>query len=343
MLGILGLLAVLMGVAVAKPRIFFAQISSLKLFLLVGSIFLSVGISELVLRLFFAKQLAPPHDERSLLYEYHPTFGWFPPKNTTRRFAWDRTTTITHNSHGFRSPEPETNNKPGIMFLGDSFTWGFDVEAYERFTDKLQSRHPEWQIHNLGVSGYGTDQEFLLLQSYFDVYTPRAVILVYCTDNDWRDNSCNMRYGGYYKPFYAIVGPNALALQGIPVPRAERAILADHKRLARSYLFRLGLQAYWKNRKPEPLLVKQNPTLHILAAMRTFVLQKGGVFAVAMQEKNEDFEQFLTDLQIPWVILATTNKFPGLGGHWNPEGHTDVCNKIDTFLKAGLQGDHIKF
>jgi hypothetical protein len=332
-----------MRVAAARPGIFSAQISLPKIFLLIGSLFVSVVISEITLRLFFAKKFPAHYAERSLLYEYHPTFGWFPPRNITRRFTWDRTTTVTLNSHGFRSPEPETNNKPGIMFLGDSFLWGFDLEASERFTDQLQARHPEWQIHNLGVCGYGTDQSFLLLQSYFDVYKPRAVILMYCTDNDWADNSSNvMRYGEYYKPFYLVVGPNALAVQGIPVPRSERVILAEHKHLAHSYLFRLAVQVYWKNRKPTALQSKQNPTLHLLLAMRKFVVEKGAFFAVAMQEKNGEFEQFLTSVEIPWMTIATTNKFAG-NGHWNPEGNSNICNKLEIVLKAARQGGHINF
>src|SRR5438876_3200509 len=168
------------------------------------------------------------------------------------------------------------------MFLGDSLVWGFDVEASERFTEKLQVRHPEWNIYNLGVSGYGTDQEFLLWQRYFYHYRPRAVILVFCTDNDVDDNAHNARNGGYYKPYFTLVSSNALGLHGIPVPRGERAVLSDHQLLSRFYLGRLVVRFYCKGRTPpliqvvaNPIQVVANPTGHIISAMRSYIVRKG--------------------------------------------------------------------
>jgi len=327
-----GRLARALDAAFAGARLFFARISMAKLLLLAGSLLLSIALSELALRLFIPDEFSPIQEERSLLYQYHPTLGWFPKKNTTRRFTAARTITVTYNSHGFRSPEPETNNRPGIMFLGDSFVWGFDVEASERFSDKLQARHPEWNIYNLGVSGYGTDQELLLLESYFDVYKPRAVVLVFCTDNDIEDNATNVRQGGYYKPFCTGFDSNGIIMKGIPVPRCYRAILADHKGLSHLFLTRLMVRAYCKFRNPPVFQANRNPTDLLLLAMRSYVVKKGAFFGVAMQELNEDFKQLLTNYQIPWVALRTKKKFPGFAGHWTPEGHTEVCDDMEKFL-----------
>ena len=111
-----------------------------------------------------------------------------------------------------RTERAIARDRPGILFLGDSYLWGYDVEAAERFTDKLQVRHPEWSIYNLGVSGYGTDQEYLLLNRYFDEYKPQVVFLLFCEETDHEDNRSNMRYGGYYKPYCTITG-NRLELK----------------------------------------------------------------------------------------------------------------------------------
>src|SRR5262249_844802 len=169
-----------------------------RLILLLATAVVSLGLTELVLRLAFHKKLAPTLEERILPYRSDAQLGWFPAPNTTKQVSGCRTITATHNSRGFRDVEPPQNKKPGIIFLGDSLVWGFDVEASERFTEKLQARHKNWNIYNFGISGYGTDQEFLLLQRYFDLYRPRAVVLVICGDNDNEDNAWNVR-GGYYK------------------------------------------------------------------------------------------------------------------------------------------------
>ena len=325
-----------------NPRVSSVRISRGKLLLLLGSLVFCLAASELTLRLFFAKTFPPTDDERSLLYEYDETLGWFPAKSTSRRFTASRTVTVTHNSRGFRDPEPELNGNPGIMFLGDSFVWGFDVEAEERFTDKLQQRHPDWNICNLGVSGYGTDQQFLLLQAQFEHYKPRVVFVVFCTDNDTDDNSYNLRSGGYYKPFFTIAGPTSLTLNGVPVPRSERAILAKHTFLGRFYLTRLLVRAYSKRRAPPGVQVVTNPTGPILLAMRSYVVRRGGFFAVAMQEGNEDLKNYLRRFQIPWLALRTTNRYESFGGHWTPDGHTEVCDQIEGFLAKGFSEGYIK-
>src|SRR5438128_4636037 len=121
---------------------------SRKILLFFASLIATLVLSEIALRAFFAKTLAPPSDERSLTYRYDPELGWFPKTNTTRRFTGSRTVTMHHNSKGFRDSEPIQSNKPAIIFLGDSLVWGFDAEEGERFTNKLQARHPEWAVHN---------------------------------------------------------------------------------------------------------------------------------------------------------------------------------------------------
>src|SRR5882672_7751893 len=152
----------------------------LKLVMLFASLIIAALLGEVSLRLFFSKMLARPDDERSLMYRYDKTLGWFPIANRQAYLFGSRAFGVTNNSEGFRAPEHTVSNKPGILFLGDSFVWGYDVDAAERFTDKLQARHPEWSIHNFGVSGYGTDQEYLLLNQHFGAYKPRIVFLLFC-------------------------------------------------------------------------------------------------------------------------------------------------------------------
>ncbi len=303
-----------------------------RLLLAVGAMLVSALLAEAVLQLGFKDRLFVMQDERNLLYRYDPVLGWFPIPHSVDLFLGSRPITVSNNAEGFRAPEHVPNNKPGVLFLGDSFVWGFDVEAAERFTDKLQAKHPEWSVYNLGVSGYGTDQEYLLLQQWFAAYKPKVVFLVFCCETDDEDNSSNARWG-YYKPYCTVEG-NRLQVHGIPVPRSERAFLAQHELLARSCLARLLTRAWFKIADP-PVLQNPSPTGPIIRDLQKYLQSKGVVLAVGLTRSNPSLEEFLRFFKIRFVDLSTPLRYPHLGGHWTPEGHDFVCDKIEQFLLEG--------
>jgi hypothetical protein len=307
-----------------RPRIV------IKFATLIAAVVLAAGIGEMGLRVFCRSWLLGIQDERNLLFRYDKALGWFPVANSQDRLLASRVISVVNNSEGFRAPERQSSNKPGILFLGDSFVWGFDVEMVERFTEKLQAKHPEWNILNFGVSGYGTDQEYLLLQKHFDAYKPQVVFLIFCTETDDFDNCSNMRYGGYYKP-YCTVETNRLTLHGIPVPRGERAWLAQHDRVAKSWLVRLGARAWFKVAAPK-VLNNPNPTGAIIRDLQKYVEGKGARLLVGLTKSNPRLEEFLRFFKIPYIDLTTSLRYPGFGSHWTPEGHSFVSEKVEEFL-----------
>ncbi len=135
----------------------------------------SVGISlivtiatlaavELFLRVADFRELREGVSERSLSYRYDAELGWAPAPGSSSIVANARTIHAQHNSLGLRDIEFSLDARPTIMFLGDLFVWGLDAEADERFTELLRARISSHKIVAAGVSGYGTDQEYLLLQ-----------------------------------------------------------------------------------------------------------------------------------------------------------------------------------
>ena len=104
---------------------------------------------------------------------------------------------------GLRDEEFSLDAKPTTMFLGDSFVWGLDSEANERFTELLKPAVFDYKILAAGISGYGTDREYLLLKRLWSKVRPAVVVLIFCTDNDRLDNATNIRYDNYYKPYFA--------------------------------------------------------------------------------------------------------------------------------------------
>ena len=100
-----------------------------------------------------ASEAIPP-DERSLAYRYDEQLGWFPKVNDSLTYTGTRRIHISHNEMGFRDkPHAEHKTRPRLIFVGDSFVWGYDVEVEERFTDLLQARVASIEVLNLGVSG----------------------------------------------------------------------------------------------------------------------------------------------------------------------------------------------
>src|SRR5438067_11213655 len=93
---------------------------------------------------------------------------------------------------------------PTNLIVEDTFVWGNDDEAEERFTERLRAMMPGHRIVNAGVNAYGTDQELLWLKRLWNDITPNVVVLMFCTDNDRKDNSSNTRYDVHYKPYFVM-------------------------------------------------------------------------------------------------------------------------------------------
>jgi hypothetical protein len=289
---------------------------------------------EIILRLLFFQNF--PDFGRmsrvSLEYDYDSTLGWFPVPNSQKNLdVGRRTISIAHNSKGFRDPEPMRDDRPRIVFLGDSFVWGYELDASDRFTEKLRARHPDWQIYNFGVVGYGTDQEYLLLQKHFKEYQPRLVFLIFCT-NDRADNSGNGRSDWAFKPYFT-AGPQGPKLHGVPVPRSDWLFCLHHPILSKPYIVRLTMRA-WGNLRSPPPKSKGDPTTQILQALHRYVEDRGAMFCVGLTGKDKELEQFLTDSKIPHVDLTTDLLIEG-DWHWSAEGNSFVAEKLDRFLVDG--------
>jgi hypothetical protein len=308
-----------------KKKIAFSMI------LLFFAVLLPLALGEVVLRVFFAKKLAIESDERNLACRYDRELGWFPIPGSSTKYTHDRTVSLHHNSRGFRDREHGPKEKPRIVFLGDSFVWGYDAEQGERFTEQLQKLIPRWEVINLGVSGYGTDQEFLLLQKQFDYYKPDIVVLIYCQDNDGLDNTANtIIFGDYFKP-YVIVENGVPVFHGIPVPKSLNYYVVEHPILFKSYLCRAAAKVFL-NVVHKRILVP-DPTAYLLVAMKQFVESRGARFVIGFEGKaRRNAYQFCEEQKIDYVRLENSFVYPSAWGHWTPEGHRFVAQKIYDFL-----------
>lgn len=288
----------------------------------------TLAVLELALRVADFRELREGVSERSLSYQYDSELGWVPIPNSSSVVTNARTIHAKHNSLGLRDDEFSLDTKPTILFLGDSFVWGLDAEANERFTDLLKPKIPDYKILAAGVSGYGTDQEYLLLKRLWPKVKPAVVVLIFCTQNDRLDNSTNIRYEGYLKPYFETAADGSLVVRGQPVPISRLQYIKENWLVRNLWLARLVTSVYV--RLKHPLLFVPDPTEQLVGKMRKFVEANGAKFLVGIQYRDEDLIRYLQSSHIPFVSLDGAAFYPGsaAGSHWTPEGQQFVAERI---------------
>ena len=302
--------------------------------LFVAATFFWLLMAEGALRIFYNPRHLSINENvmGSAAFRYDVRLGWFPVDGSKGSFAASRVISYSHNSMGLREDEAIDSSKPIILFIGDSFTWGFDVNQYERFTELLKVRLPNYTIVNAGVNGYGTDQQFLLLQALESKLDPALVFLLYYGENDRVDNSTNQRHGGFYKPYFLQDG-DSLKLEGVPVPKGERYFFAEHSGLANIYLLRLGVKAWFKGRSPAKIY-NPDPTKALLIQIAQYLDDRGVNFMMGAQSPDEAFLRLTDSLQVPFVDLSNEYRYKTYGGHWTPKGHEMVADSIELLFKS---------
>ena len=167
-------------------------------------------LSEGLARVFFP-YWAPRTAVVSQFWKYHPSLGWSHIPNSEGSFnPFGSESFISINSKGFRDKERSYErdlSKYRIVVLGDSMVWGYGVQQYEVFTALMEKRRENIEVVNLGVSGYGTDQELILLRQEGDRYRP-DLIVVLIHENDFHMNGRESAYLAYQKPMFEMVWPS---------------------------------------------------------------------------------------------------------------------------------------
>jgi lysophospholipase L1-like esterase len=215
--------------ASAPPRVARARRPLATAALAVGSVVVALALAEGATRLVRPGVRDPfqirliDESERGKFCVYHPTLGWAGKPSVDDVYeSFDCRHRVRQNALGFRGPDVPFARGAArrLVVLGDSFVWGFGVENDDVFTARLAraSRAP-LEVVNLGVSGYGTDQELLLWRLLGAQFQPDDVLLVVTPYTDVFDVTATERYH-YPKPIFRL-GPSGPTLENVPVPRRE--------------------------------------------------------------------------------------------------------------------------
>jgi hypothetical protein len=203
--------------------------------------------------------------------QYHPILGWSGYPNFAETNDGIRYET---NSLGYRDREPvevKEGQKARVLFLGDSFTWGDEVSAEDRFTDLLAAScgsHcdglPPIHAINRGIIGYGTAQsllQYLLTrrEQPFDI-----VVLSLFSGNDLTDNAVVDSPSGPRPRLIRCDRENAghaLCLEGVPVPPVvdwpEHRLISPRGEVARTFGWSGLVRMASQRRPPRGLLDKR--------------------------------------------------------------------------------------
>lgn len=305
------------------------------------------------------------------LYSFHEPdalLGWRGKRDVRQRFHRpDFDVLIEHDGEGWRRKVPPAPAAPKrrILFLGDSFTWGWGVGQGEVFTDRLQAAvGPEVEIVNRGVNAFGTAQELLLLEQELAKAHYDRVVVVMC-GNDLEDN---LDPRGGKRPGWRLAEDGSLVAVNQPARRLMSPVKQFVESHSRAVLFVAFLLNDLKRAAPRDEVVAWSidPAraaeadalgLRLLGELQERVRAHGAdwrLVPVPMPDPEHpgafamgpDMERFLAqverELGVPTVsLLEPANAAVASGtaikfahdNHWTVAGHRLVA---ETLLAAGV-------
>jgi lysophospholipase L1-like esterase len=297
----------------------------------------------------------------SAFYQSDSYLGWSGQPNQHLRYRRPEFDTMVQlDADGWRQPEPPRPARPvhRLLVLGDSFTWGWGVSQGQVFTDLLQAALPATvAVYNRGVVGFGTGQEYLLLQREFAARAYDAVVLMFFI-NDLADN-IDGKEG--HRPYFEVV-------DGHLHPRNQPAVaqnspveqfLKEHSRAYRFVDFEVGMlkrrfagEAADERGYREAAAVDFHDlpgyavTARLLGAIRRLTCEHGARFLLVYIPQRSEFE---ADAPLPYVrsvhamiddiarregipLLDLSPRFQqqakagkqliyAVDAHWTPAGH----------------------
>jgi lysophospholipase L1-like esterase len=129
--------------------------------------------------------VVPPPSELNAIIEPHPRRGWA----HRRSVVGSAGVTVRTNALGFRGPEISPRKPPNefrILFIGDSITFGYRLEADELWVSQAEgllndaAKQTRFLAMNAGVGAYTTWQELDVLRDEGARCDPDLVVLQFC-------------------------------------------------------------------------------------------------------------------------------------------------------------------
>jgi hypothetical protein len=178
--------------------------------------------------------------------------------------------------------ERARDNRPTVIVLGDSYVQGAAVDDPDTFPWIL-AHVMDVNVVNLGVLGYGVDQELLSLEAYLEANPALSIsdVLAFVSFNDFLDVQTDRHYLARFKPKFQIIDG-----------RLDRPVYRlgwSDRLMDVSYFYWLvnSKRAEYLTALPDDVTAGTDLVLACLTAMREAVVRRGARFHVMAHHLRE--------------------------------------------------------
>lgn len=259
---------------------------------------------------------------------------------------------------GFRMYGDVNSERRRVFFLGDSFTWAQEVSDSKTYFAILAAKLP-LEVFAFGGGGYGTLQEFMILDKFADSIRPDLLILQFC-ENDFVNNSLEMDR--------ATRRNNPLRRPYLTGSETVEYAFPCRFELLRDFIYRYSRLLSWLTGKLDKMMYQYGPSrgiedeiaelsmkhpvfsraVHITDRLFRKIKQRiphTPIMAFCVDDREPHHEQFkrlsrqngieviegvaraVQDAEKRGVVVRAED-----GGHWNEAGH-EICAEV---LRAHL-------
>ncbi len=303
----------------------------------------SLLLLEFALRIFcpIYSPHSPQKHKCENFVEYSSSYGWFHKRGFV---TWvenqEYATKIIINQKGLRGAEYRYEKEPGtlrVVMLGDSFAFGLGVDESDTVAVKLEELFgkagKKVEVINMGVDGFGTDQEYLLLREEGVKYDPDVVICLFFVGNDVENNSSGEQYHEL-KPYFTFDG-DSLNLKNYPVPVKKGSMATPEKASEPRGKIRMPLKSFFQDHSYAYtfLRLRYNYLLYKIGVRKSVHLS---VNKEALRVTDEIFlkmKQLCDEYDIELIIAAIPTKEQVLGAEKD-----DIQRPFAKFVRrSGIQ------
>ena len=260
---------------------------------------------------------------------FDPELGWsyIPNKSTIHKVGGEKIRKPVHfERNAIRVPRSGfqfDNQRPSVLFIGGSFTMGHGLSYEESFVGTFDAfDEVKFQVVNLGVQGYGTDQALLALKRHMTKFNVKIVVYTFIEDHILRNGNYDRRmliptarFLGT-KPQFTLTNSKELNLKRKPLL---------YKDYIHSYLIdflKIRFSTIWGTFPPYP----EDLTKSLILEMKRYSNKHDAHFVVLnWRWSNNDYDALFQDLDVD-VIDTMENALPGWGemvilGGVHPDAH----------------------
>ena len=332
---------------------------------IVIALFFLFIVGELVARAYFAYDEQSKSEKLFSSLTLDDELGWRPSSNY--RFSGELRDAsgelypveLSTDSEGFRIyGDAKTDERKKVLFLGDSFTQAMQVSDDKTYY-ALLGEAMDIEIFAYGVDGYGSLQEYMVLDKYVDEIKPDAVIIQFCP-NDIINNHPDLERRssfnrmGLRRPY--LVDGEVVYITAASFPRL-RQFAASYSKLLYTVIRQIDRLTANRDTSIERIVRKEgmnNPLFResldvvdqVLAKVMARVPEGTEVFAFSSHWGRPYHPAFIEVAQRNGIRFINGNgrgldiaEKKGLTtkaadrAHWNNRGHRIVADTLQRYLE----------